>query len=222
MTLSRRAGAAGALLVLTAGGARAATPEPKGVPAGKLFPFLDLYLSLPPGERDRFSMAHYLSQDGRPGTTARLVLVSGGVRTPLPVDADGRILRQPTLADLKGDAQVLIENRPEHGRFSLALELEANLRLAQTISPADCVAAINQCNAGIRKKAGLIGFAAPTIEQVVFIGAPSGSARLADGRVVPLPVVKGRPAYRPADLAAAGALSFPAPPSRARLAGRKG
>lgn len=222
MTLSRRAVAAGALLAMTAVGARAAAPDARAIPAKKLFPFLDLYLSLPPGERSRFAMAYYLSQDGRPGTSARFFLVSGAGRTPLPVAADGRLLRHPTLAELNGDAVIAIDNRPEHGRFSLEMELQAVAPMAETVSAADCVAAIDQCNAGIRKKAGLIGFAAPTIEQVVFVGTSSGSATLADGRTVALPAIKGSPAFRPASLPSAGTLKFPRPPQRARLAGKKG
>jgi hypothetical protein len=50
----------------------------------------------------------------------------------------------------------------------------------------------------MKKIAGVMAFTLPTPKAVLFVGVTSGEAELADGRRVPLPLVKGVAAYDPA------------------------
>ncbi|ATQ43952.1 hypothetical protein [Caulobacter mirabilis] len=189
------------------------------VPAKKIFPFYDLYLGIPAAERSRFAMAYYLMLNGKPTAGHTLWLVgAGGARTALPVGADGRIQKLPSLADLKANATVDPGKRQDSDKFQISMEMQPLVQLDTELPAADLAAAIEQCNAAIRKKAGLIGFAAPKMEQVVFVGASGGQAVLAGGKTVPLPVMKGLPVYQPAALAGAQVLKFAKAPTRALLA----
>lgn len=222
MRLSRRefvaAGLAGAMLPTLA----LAADEKKAVAAKKAFPFYDLFLDTPPAERSRFTMSYYLKVNGRPATTPILVLVMpNGARTPLAVGAEGRIVRMPNKAELK-DGLIEAVKANAGDRVQLAMELEPVVRLGETIAAADLLAALDQCNAAIRKRAGLIGFAVPKMEQVIFAGTSAGNAVLVGGRTAPLPLVKGMAAYRPAALPGAQSLTFARAPARAFLAGKAG
>lgn len=219
MILHRRA-------LIAAGLAAAAGPAltgpaladaPRTVPAKKLFPYLDLYLSIPAAERTRFTLGYYLKRDGKPFSGAGFVLLgAGGARTPLPLAANGRFIRTPTLGDLKADAQVEIPPAGQ-GKFQLAMEMEPLVAMADTMNAADFSAAIGQCVAAIRKKAGLLGFAVPKITQVAFVGVPAGTAVMPGGRTAALPLVKALPAYNPSALPGATQLKFAKAPARAIL-----
>lgn len=216
----RRLVAAVAAAALVAGPAFAADPR-EGVPARKLFPFYDLYLSIPAADRSRFIMAYYLRSNGRPATGVTLTLVSaGGARSPIPVGPDGRLLKTPTPADLK-DGKVVVAKANPGDKFQLSMELQPVTRMAEVVPAAEVAAAVAQCRAAIKAKAGVIGFAAPKIEQVVFAGVPSGLAVMADGKTAPLPLFEGMPAYNPTVLAGATSLKFPKAPGRALLAEKK-
>ncbi len=192
----------------------------KAVAAKKAFPFYDLFLDTPPAERTRFTMSYYLKVNGRPATTPILTLVMpNGARTPLAVGAEGRIARMPNKAELN-DGVIEAAKANAGDRVQLSMELEPLVRLGETVSVADLHAALEQCNAAIRKRAGLIGFAVPKMEQVLFVGAGSGQA-LAAGKATPLPVIKTYVAYKPADHAGVASLKFARPPARALLAGGK-
>jgi hypothetical protein len=220
MTLDRRALIGTAVAALAAGPALAAAP-PETAPAKKLFPFLDLYLGIPAADRSRFVMAYYLRQNGKAAVGVSLTLISaGGARTPIPVGADGRLLKTPGLADLK-DGQVAIAKTDPAARFSLSMEMQPTTRMDETVPAAEVAAAIAQCRAAIKARAGVIGFAAPKIEQVVFAGVGAGSAVMGDGRTAPLPLYKGMPAYNPATLPNVVNLKFAKAPTRALLAGKK-
>lgn len=222
MTPSRRG------LILSAAAFAASAPvlahaAAKGetVAAKKIFPFYDLYLGIPAAERSRFVMAYYLKINGKTAAGHTLWLIgASGARTALPVGPDGRIQKLPTLADFKAGATIDPAKREDAEKFSIAMEMEALVRPGETIAAADLVAAIDQCNAAIRKKAGLIGFAAPKMEQAVFVGVSAGQAVLAGGKTVPLPVTKGLPVYQPAALPGVQALKFAKAPSRVFLAGK--
>lgn len=220
MTLSRRG------LILTAAAAAAlpsvsfAADRKKPPPAKKVFPYYDLYLGIPAAERTRFVMNYYLRLNGKPTSGQGLyVVMPNGSRTLLTQAADGRITRMPTLAELK-DGVIDADERQETDKYSLSMELQPVLRLGETVSVADVQAAIEQCNTAIKKRAGLIGFAVPRMEQVLFAGAGTGQA-IAGAKVSPLPVFKAYVAYKPADHVGAQSLKFARPPARALLAGGK-
>jgi len=201
-------------------GAALAADKKKPPPAKKVFPYYDLYLGIPAAERSRFVMNYYLRLNGKPTTGQPLyVVMPGGARTLLAQAADGRITRMPTLAELK-DGVIDADERQDSDKFSVEMQLQPIVRLDQTVSAPDLVASLDQCNTAIRKKAGLIGFAVPKMEQVLFVGAGSGQAVLAGGKTVALPAFKGMPFYRPADLPGAQSLKFAKAPTRALMAGK--
>lgn len=220
MSLNRRD------LVLTAAAvaalpASALAADKKGPPpANKVFRFWDLYLGIPAAERSRFAMNFYLHLNGKPTTGQPVYLVMpGGGRTLLTQAADGRITRMPTLAEWK-DGVVEADERNEKDRYSLPMELNPIVRLGETVATSDLQASIDQCNSAIRRRAGVIGFAVPKMEQVLFAGAGSGQA-VAGAKATPLPVFKSYVAYKPADQAGAQSLRFAKAPVRALLAGGK-
>lgn len=220
MSLNRRelvlAGLAAAMLPAVALGAE----ERKAVAAKKAFPFYDLFLDTPPAERSRFTMSYYLTVNGRPATSPVLFLtMPTGARTALTVGVEGRLTRMPNRAELKDGMIEAVKGKPGD-KVQLAMELEPLVRMGDTIATADLHAALEQCNTAIKKRAGLIGFAVPKMEQVIFAGTSAGAAVLAGGKTAPLPLVKGMAAYRPAALPGAQSLTFARAPVRAFLAGK--
>lgn len=219
MTLTRRGLTGVALATLAAGPAFAADAQ-RTFPAKKMFPFLDLYLGIPPADRSRFVLAYYLRRDGKSATGVTLTLIgASGARSTIPIGADGRLLKTPSIIDLKA-GQIVIEKGDPAAKFQLTMEMQATTRMAEALPAGELAAAIAQCRAAIKAKAGVIGFAAPKIEQVAFAGVTGGSAVFADGRVAALPLYKGMPAYDPAAWAGVVSLKFARVPSRALLAGK--
>lgn len=221
MTLTRRGLVLSAAALALAPGVSLAADKKKPPPAAKkVFPYYDLYLGIPAAERTRFVMNYYLRLNDKPATGQGLyVVMPGGTRTLLTQAPDGRITRMPTLAELR-DGVIDADEHKESDRFSLSMELQPVVRLGETMPAADLAAALDQCNAAIRKKMGVIGFAVPKMEQVIFVGAGSGQAVLTGGKTAPLPAFKAMPFYRPADLAGAQTLKFARAPTRALLAGK--
>ena len=221
MSLSRRGMilTAAVIAAVPAAGFAAEKKKPPP-PAKKVFPYYDLYLGIPAAERTRFVMNYYLRVNGKPTTGQPLyVVMPGGARTLLAQAPDGRITRMPTLAELK-DGVIDADERKESDKFSVEMQLQPTARLAETMPAGELAAAIDQCNTAIKKKAGMIGFAVPKMEQVLFVGAGSGQAMLAGGKTAPLPVFKGMPFYRPSELPGAQSLKFAKVPTRAMLSGK--
>jgi hypothetical protein len=221
MSLSRRD------LIVTAGAAAALPslawaedkkqPDP---PVKKVFRFYDVYLGIPAAERTRFAMNYYLKVNGKPASGQELFIVMpGGARVLLTQAADGRLTRMPTLAEWKDGVLTATKKNPAD-KFQLSMELNALVRFGETMATADIQAAIDQCNAAVKKRAGVIGFAVPKMEQVLFAGAGSGQA-IAGPKASPLPVFKSYVAFKPADHAGAQSLKFARAPVRAMLAGGK-
>jgi hypothetical protein len=188
-------------LVLVSAAAAIAAPvsaaaRGKSVPAAKAFPYLDAYLKLPPAQRSRFTLAYYLTVAGKPATGVQAWIVEGARRTPIPIGAEGRVLRLPTLGEL-GAGTILLDTSPDT-KFGLQLEMEPLVRLATDFDAPSLVASIAQADAGVRKAAGLLGFAAPKLIRVYFKGGEGGEAVFADGRRVRLGMLKGM-AYFDAD-----------------------
>jgi len=187
------------------------------LPARKLFPYLDAYLSLPPAERSRFSMAYRALMDGKPAVGLQLVLADGAQRAVLPIDAFGRIGRQPSLAQLRSDAAKVEITGPQGHKFGLALDMEPAVAPATEIDAQALALACEQATAAARKAAGVMGFAAPRLDRVVFEGASGGQALTAQGRTVALQVVKGWPVYARAALPDDRTLRFSRAPRRLTL-----
>jgi hypothetical protein len=200
MACSLRHAIAAALLGLCiAGPAAAAVGErveaSKQVDAAKLFTHYDAYLKLPMAERTHFTMAFYLRIGPAP-LTAPVWLVEGDRKIPLPLRADGRVERLPTLAQLGADK---VEIGVDSGtKLGLVIGLEPLEAPAVDLDAHELASAVAQAGPGMKKIAGVLGFALPTPKAVLFIGAPAGEAELADGRRVALPLIRGAPAYDPA------------------------
>ena len=181
----------------------------KVVDAAKAFGHLDAYLKLPPAERSHFTMAFYFHVGPRP-LTAPIWLVEGDRRTPIPLRADGKVLRLPTLAQLSG-AKVEVG-------VDAATKLGASIGLEPLVAPStdmdarELAAGVAQAARGARQIAGVMAFALPMPKSVTFVGATAGEVEFADGRRAALPVVKGAATYDPAVLPNARRIRFAAAP----------
>ena len=201
---SRRAVLAGVAAFALAGPARA---EERLVPAKKVFPYFDAYLRIPPAKRSRFSLADVLVKD-RP---TAMWLVDGQQRTPVPVSAEGRLLRLPTAAQWES-GQVAISG-PTGAKYGVALKLEALVSPAAEMDAATLAAAVAQANDGIKTAMGVASLVIPKIDGVTFQGVTAGEVIYADGRRAALPVVKGAPTFEPGKQAGAKTLKFAKAPS---------
>lgn len=210
-------GLAAGLAGVTALPAQAARPP---VDVGKVFPFLDRYLKIPPEQRTLYELAYYLTVDGHPAAGVAAWIETPQGRVAVPIGADGRVLRLPTLEMLKAHRKLVLE-APARAKFSMDMELQARLPLGLEVDAAEAARAINQANAGIKVSGGLLGLVTPKMAKTVFLGSGSGRAVMTDGRVVPLPLADGQPAYDPLVLRGARSLRFAKPPSRVLLAPAK-
>jgi len=203
--------AAATVAVLASGPAAAAG---KSVDAKKVFPYLDAYLKLPAAERSRFRLTYLFTRDGKP-LAAPVWLIDGAAKTPIPLRGDGAAARLPTLAQLDG-AKVQIDVE-EGVKLGVHMIMEPTLAPAADLDARELAAAYAQCTVGIKKSLGILAMAMPKLSGVVFVGVPSGEAELADGRRVPLPVVKGAVTFMPSALPGARVLHFPKAPSRVEI-----
>lgn len=220
MTTTRRSALAGLAALSSLALAGAAQAKSKAFEAGKLFPYLDMYLGLPAAQRSRFEMIYAVSLIGAPIGALKVVLLGpGGARTPIPLAGDGRVLRLPTLAELKGKAQVEL-TAPDGAKLKLTMQMGAKVARAATLSAAELNAAIAQCDAAIKSKAGVLGFAAPKVKRVELRGAGSGQAIDAKGVAKPLPVVKGQPQFDPEQMPGTVSLKLARAPSGIYIVGR--
>lgn len=215
MTTTRRAALMGLAALLPLSLAGEAFAKTKAIEIGKLFPFLDLYLGIPAADRTRFTLAYFYRMESGGPLTMTLVGKDGS-RTPLTLGADGRVLRTPTLAEIKAKAVIEL-SAPEGTKFKGQMLMLAKVAPAATLSATELAAAVSQCQAAIKAKAGLIGFAAPKIKRVVLHGAGSGSAVDAKGVSRPLPVAAGAPSYDPELMPGMVSLKLARAPSRIEL-----
>lgn len=193
----------------------ATTAGVRQVPVKKLFPYYDLYLSLPPQDRDGFNLEYLLKSEGS-NARPRLVYALGSVRTPIQLDARGKILTMPDLTMLRqGKVEVPTASPPG----GIVLNLEPVVPLARTI-PASAVAnPVNDYSKAIGR-AGPLSLAIPKLTGITFKGVASGQVVFADGRKLALPVEGGSPVFRPNQSTMRGAvnLEFPSVPSQAEFA----
>ncbi|HWA63081.1 MAG TPA: hypothetical protein VG939_17000 [Caulobacteraceae bacterium] len=207
--------AAGAGLAL-AGHAFADAAKPP-VKLAKAYPFLEAYLKLPAAQRSRFHPAYYLMQDGHPAGGYRAQIIDGAARIDVPVEADGRLGRLPTLAQLQGPAQFQLL-APSALKFGLKLEVQASMPAQNQLDAHELSLAIQQAADAVKVIAGAMAFAAPKLAAAAFPGAGAGQATLADGRSLPLVASRLGPMFEPARAPGARLVSLTRPPSRIVLA----
>jgi hypothetical protein len=202
-------------LVLTAQAETASSNGARQIPVKKLFPYYDLYLGLPPQDRDGFYL-EYLIKSSETNVRPRMVYALGSVRTPIQLDSKGKILTMPDLNMLRqGKVEVPASAPP--GR--IMLNLEPVVPLGRTI-PANAVSNSVADYTKAIGRAGPLALAIPKLTGIAFKGVASGQVVFADGRKVSLPVEGGIPVFRPSQSAMRGAVSleFPTVPSQAQFA----
>lgn len=194
-------GIARRLLLSLAAAAVVATPvlaAEKMVELGKVFPYLDAFLKIPPAERSRVKVGYALLRDGKPAAGVQAWIVSpGGQRAPIGISADGRFLRLPTLGELTNGSKIAF-NMDEGVKMGIRMDLGPAAHPAQEMDARELTTSVNEANTVIKKAAGPMGLVAPKMAQIVFIGAPSGVAVMADGRTAPLATVRGQASFVPA------------------------
>lgn len=203
---------------LTAAAALAALATPalaeKSAPAGKVLPYLEKYLKVPPAERSRVKLAYAIRHDGKPASNVKVTLVEkNGTRTPLPVNADGYFERLPTLVQLEGDPS-LVFDVPADWKLGTLMDFGTTLKPAQEYEVRELAAAVTEANALIGKVAGVASLMAPKMSGVTFLKAESGSIVFADGHVAPLPEAQEMPYFRPADHQGAARVKLTRTPTR--------
>lgn len=196
-----------------------AADKPELIPLKKIFPYYDLFLGIPVAERTKFTLAYYLRVNGKPGAATLWMVGPGGSRRGLTSGPDGRFTTLPSLADFKAGAQIDADKK-NTDKYGVAMEMQPLVRMDEVVPASALRESLEQCNTAIRKRAGVIGFAVPKLEQVIFVGAGSGQAVLAGGKTVALPEFKGMPFYRPGALPDVQTLKFAKTPSRAMMTGK--
>lgn len=207
--------------VLLAGLAAAMLASPalaqdtKVVDATKVFTFYENFLQLPAAERTRFRLVYTFTSAGQP-VTAPAWLVVDGRRTPMPL-RDGQVLRLPNLDELRRGKVEL--GLPADAKVSAKLAVEPTVRPAARMDARELAAAVTQAAAGLKKAAGFMAMAVPSLTRVDFAGVPAGEVELADGRRAPLPMENGRPVFEPAKFPGARAVRFRRAPDHLRFGG---
>lgn len=197
------------------GVATAAQAEERLVEARRVFGFLDVYQALTPAERSGFTLGYALRQNGKPAVFDITLVETDGKRTPLPVDAEGRVTRLPTAAQMAGKPQVGIDSSV--GKVAVSMLVESTVRPAAAMPAAPFAPGLAQVNAAVTAKLGMMAALVPKVTRVTFVGVPSGKAVMADGREVDLPLAKDGPTWDPGVLQGARTLKFPAAPERIRF-----
>ncbi len=173
-------------LLSIAGNAAAQTAvETKTVAAAQVFPFFDSYLGLPAAERDHFRMEYQVMGDG-PLTAVHLTLKRATGEVPIALAPDGRILTEPSPADLKS-AQVVL-SAPKGSQYHIGLRIVESEPPAQTLDVAPLKVGIDQARVAAKKAAGLMSMMVPDFETVCFVGAGSGQVTMNDGKTVALKI----------------------------------
>jgi hypothetical protein len=196
--------------------AKGKSSEPRLVPVKKAFPFYDLYLGLPPENRDGFRLGYkFRLTSGAP--PPQITYVSGATRIPLELASNGLVLNPPNLAMLRTGNLEVAANQP---RSSVAMDLEAIVPLSRSIPVAAASNPLTDYTAATRR-AGPVAALAPRLTSIRFVGGAGGEAVFADGRRTPLPTAaQGGFLFTPSAPAMRGAttLSFSSAPTTAEFA----
>lgn len=175
----------------------------------KVFPYLQAYQSLPAAERSKFRMAYFMTLE--PRSALQVVYVDGALRTPVTLGPEGRVMALPTPEMFSAKAKVEL-TATKGAKLKQQLAIEPALRPAAELDARELAAAVRQASVGSKKAAGMLGFAVPKFERVVFRGAAGGQIVDAAGKISPLPVVKGDPVFDPRAYPQARLVRFSKPP----------
>lgn len=129
----------------------------------------DKFYALPAGERDKVILYARLIPVNKAiaPPDARLVVVDGASKTPLPLDAAGRTRLVPNPQWLADDAKIWT-SLPSGEKMSLGFDIGAVLPEASQWNYATVMGSISQANAAVGKVAGALRFFVPTMKSVIF------------------------------------------------------
>jgi hypothetical protein len=183
----------------------------------KVFGYYDIYLNLPPQDRDGLLMRYMINARGGAGARPQLFYVLGATRTPIEIAPNGLVISMPDLNMFRNGKVLIPAGQP---RASIGLDLEPRIPLSRTISASDATNPISDYATAVRR-AGPLGMVAPRLSSIRFVGVTSGEAILRDGRRVALPAApQGGVLFNPSTPAMRGVtnLSFATTPSAAEFA----
>jgi hypothetical protein len=162
---------AAALLLLPLTLSASAAGEREWLPYKKLAETIkaDKFFALPPGERDKVILYARLIPVNKAiaPPDAKLVVVDGASRTPMPLDAAGRARLAPNQQWLNGDAKIWT-SLPSGEKMSLSFDIGAVLPEAPQWNYATVMGSVPQANAAIGKVAGALSMFVPTMKSVIF------------------------------------------------------
>jgi hypothetical protein len=185
----------------------------KVAPATKVFSFLEAFLKVPAAERSRIKVTYALRRDGKRATDVKATLIeANGARTPLPIDAEGRFERTPTLAQLQAKAQVGFDV-PADTKLGSTMLLDPTLKPAAEYDARELVATVEESNKAIRKAAGPMALMAPQMDGLKFPAVDSGVAIFPNGSSKPLPVIAGGVVFEPGQFKGASRVRLAKTPS---------
>jgi hypothetical protein len=185
----------------------------KTAPATKVFAFLEAFLKVPAAERARIKVTYALLRDGKRAAGVKATLVeASGARIPLPIDAEGRFERMPTLAQLQGKALVNFDV-PADTKFGTTMLLDPVLKPAAEYDVRELVATVEESNSAIRKAAGPMALMAPQMDGLLFAKSESGVALFPNGSSRPLPSEAGGVVFLPTQFKGASRVRLAKPPS---------
>jgi hypothetical protein len=196
-----------------------ALAEPKRMPLGKAFQFLEAYLKLPFKDRSLFYLAYRAVRGRRTAPDARADIVGpDGSTIPLKVSRDGVVTNPPSLDELQKGSVLNVEGQP----FGMAIELRAAVQPAPRVDAKELAQSLKQLNDTAAKHAGPLAFMVPKFSIAYFPDAADARVVLADGTTQPLPTFEtpdfGEVPYFEPGKSDAKAVVFARPPSRVILA----
>jgi len=185
----------------------------KVAPAGQVFSFLEAFLKVPAAERSRIKVTYALMREGKRATGVQATLIeANGVRTPLPIDGEGRFERTPTLAQLQAKARISFDVPPDT-KLGSSMMLDPALKPAAEYDARELVATVEDSNKAIRKAAGPMALMAPQMDGLKFMAADSGVAIFPNGSSKPLPVNAGAVVFAPSQFQGASRVRLAKTPS---------
>jgi hypothetical protein len=214
MSLNRRIVASALIsLALVATPLAARADAGKVAPATKVFSFLEAFLKVPAAERSRIKLTYALRREGKPAIGVKATLIeANGARTPLPIDAEGRFERTPTLAQLQAKAQISFDV-PADTKLGSTMLLDPMLKPAAEYDARELIATVEDSNRAIRKAAGPMALMAPQMDGLKFLTVESGVAIFPNGSSKPLPVVGGGVVFEPGQFKGASRVRLAKTPS---------
>jgi hypothetical protein len=129
----------------------------------------DKFYALPATERDKVILYARLIPVNKaiaPGEV-KLVVVDGASRTPLPLDAGGRMRVYPNQQWLANDARIWT-SLPASEKSSVSFDIGAVLPESTQWNYATVMASVPQSNAAIGKVAGALSMFVPAMKSVIF------------------------------------------------------